>query len=522
MIIQPFEYKGPSSLDTDILIIGSGCGGAIAAAKLSEKGFKITIVEEGPYVTQKDFNQNSRELVPKMYRRGGGLATDDLSIRILLGSTFGGTTTINWMTSLRTPDFVLDQWKDQFGLTDYGPSDMKPHFTSVEKRLSVHKINDLDHSRQNRIILDGGKALGIHSEASSNNSIDCIGCGTCGLGCPYNAKQDMRLTYLRDALKNGITVYTSTKAEKIHYEDKNNQLTTVTMKGGDWKIPNQTISITSKKVIVAASAIHTPLLLQKSGLTKGKLVGKHLQLHPVTASTGQYDDYIDPTYGIPQSTTSEEYHDLDGNGYGFWLEVPDLEPFLAAVNYPGIGKQRREDLKVLRKSGVIIILTRDGANGKSTISNGEVRWRRGFNYQNGSFNLRSIPSIRYKLSKEDKYHMIKGLENSIEMQFAAGAKRVLTLHSEYTELNKPEDSKRIWDLRNGPNEISLFSAHPTGTARMGVDPKLSVVNNTAEMHHYPGVYVMDGSVLPTAPGVNPMITILATISRAIELANIEI
>ncbi|MHA2097705.1 MAG: GMC family oxidoreductase N-terminal domain-containing protein [Candidatus Kariarchaeaceae archaeon] len=520
MIVQPFDYQGPSSLDTDILIIGSGCGGAIAAAKLSEKGYKIILVEEGAFVSQKIFDQNPRKLIPKMYRRGAGLATDDMSIRILLGSTFGGSATINWMTCLRTPDFVLDQWSDQFGLVDYGPSKMKPYFAQVEKRLSVHKINDKDHSKLNRIILDGSKELGIHGEASNNNSIDCIGCGTCGLGCPYNAKQDMRLTYLRDSLKNGIMVHTSTKAEKIRYENKNKQLTTVTMKGKDWNIPDKTLSITSKKVIVAASAIHTPLLLQKSGLTKGKLVGKHLQLHPVATSVGEYGDYIEPTYGIPQTTTSEEYHDLDGNGYGFWLEVPDLEPFLIGVNYPAIGKLRRQKMKDIRKAGVIIILTRDGANGKSAISNGEVRWRRGFNYQNGSFSLRPIPSIRYKLSKEDKYHLMKGLENSIEMHFAAGAKKVNTLHNEFTELKKPEEAKRIWDLRNGPNEMSLFSAHPTGTTRMGVDPKLSVVDKTCEMHHYPGVYVMDGSVIPTAPGVNPMITILATISRAIDLGSL--
>ncbi|MCE7733474.1 MAG: hypothetical protein GPJ54_01260, partial [Candidatus Heimdallarchaeota archaeon] len=201
---------------------------------------------------------------------------------------------------------------------------------------------------------------------------------------------------------------------------------------------------------------------------------------------------------------------------------PDLEPFLMAVNFPGIGKSRREEMKDMRKYGAIIVLTRDGANKKSTVSNGEVRWRRGYNNQNGSINFKPVPSIRYKLSKEDKYHLMKGLENSIEVHLAAGAKRVLTLHNVYNEIKKTEDIKSIWNLRNGPNEMSLYSAHPTGTARMGVDPTLSVVDRTAEMHHYPGVYVMDGSVLPTAPGVNPMITILATLSRAIDLGDLQL
>jgi choline dehydrogenase-like flavoprotein len=171
----------------------------------------------------------------------------------------------------------------------------------------------------------------------------------------------------------------------------------------------------------------------------------------------------------------------------------------------------------LRNVAAMIVLVRDGANKKS---NGEIKWRRGLNLQNGSFNFKKVPSIRYKLSDMDKEHLLKGIEASIRVQFAAGAKSVITLHSEFTSLSSPEEIPNIRSLKNGPNEITIFSAHPMGTARMGKNTKVSVIDETMQMHHYPGVYVMDSSVLPTALGVNPMITILATVSRALELGNL--
>ena len=105
------------------------------------------------------------------------------------------------------------------------------------------------------------------------------------------------------------------------------------------------------------------------------------------------------------------------------------------------------------------------------------------------------------------------------MLLAAGAKETYTMHTQSTEMKTPTDIEKIHKLKSGPNQLSLFSAHPLGTARLGTDPKKSVVGPTLEMHDYPGIYIADGSIIPTALGVNPMITILSTISRGFELNN---
>lgn len=251
VIIQSHEITEDQILETDIVIIGSGAGGSVAAAKFSPH-HRIIMLEEGPYVTKDSFTQDESYAYRKYYRRQGALATDDQSITILQGKVYGGSTTINWMTSLRTPEHVLNEWVADHGLDNYSPKHMQSHFAKVEQRLNVHRIAENEHNPQNRIILNGAQELGIHGEASFNNSKNCIGCGQCSIGCAYDAKQDMRLTYLKDALKNdAFTVYTKTKAENIQYLTKNKQIITADTQ----QTPSRTLTIKTKRTIVAGGAV---------------------------------------------------------------------------------------------------------------------------------------------------------------------------------------------------------------------------------------------------------------------------
>ncbi|HKZ40464.1 MAG TPA: GMC family oxidoreductase [Candidatus Hodarchaeales archaeon] len=508
MLYQPqlFYESKIQKISTDICIIGSGAGGAIAAARLAKSGKSVLVLEEGPYVTREDFTQDEHILLPKLYRWSGALATDDLSMRILQGRAYGGSTTINWMTSLRPADFVLQEWADQ-GLDEYSSRNMDPHFSDIEKRLKVHAIPESDHNNHNRIILDGCRVLGIKSHTLNNNSNECIGCGHCGIGCSYDAKMDMRLTYLADALESNADIITGTRAERIVYHSRQKQEVLATVLCEEYgQYSNRPLRITTSRVVVAGGAIYTPILLQQSGLTKSKALGKFFHVHPVTLAVGRYDRDIFPSYGIPQSAVCDEYINLDGKGYGFWLEVPPVQVAMSGVNIPGIGESRRDLMQDLNKTGTIIVLVRDGANKKSS---GSVRWTRG------------RPRIKYRLSSEDRKHLMMGLEKAIQIHFAAGAKTVTTTHFKETILRSPEDIPAIRRLQSGPNQMSLFSAHPQGTARMGSrrNKNVSVVNESLEMHHYPGIFVMDGSVLPTALNVNPMITILGVVSRGLELSD---
>ena len=175
MLYQPSIIQHVESINTDICIIGSGPGGAIIAANLSKSGKSITLLEEGPFVTRDTFKtQDERTLFTRMYQLQGNLTTDDQSIRILAGRVYGGSSTVNWMNMFRTPEFVLEEWANDFGLENYAQKHHLKHFEKIEQRLSIHSVPDSDHNPQNRIILDGCKKLGIHAETCKNNSAGCI------------------------------------------------------------------------------------------------------------------------------------------------------------------------------------------------------------------------------------------------------------------------------------------------------------------------------------------------------------
>ncbi|MDH5404903.1 MAG: GMC oxidoreductase, partial [Candidatus Heimdallarchaeota archaeon] len=337
------------------------------------------------------------------------------------------------------------------------------------------------------------------------------------LGCYYDAKQDMRLTYLKDGLEKGLTAFTETKAEKISYTNKDKQVIHARISQQRVGKSDISLKINTKRTVVSASSIFTPLILQKSGLSKGGNVGKYLHVHPTVGTIGIFDDSKSPMYGTPQTIVSKE--SFKTNTYGYWQEIPDLEPFLLGVNAPFFGEKRREFMKNSDRTVTIITLIRDGKNKKS---NGEISWRRGFNSQNGIISLKPLPSIRYKLSMEDRNTLIEGQINAAKILLSTDAKEVITLHNDPIIVNTPNDLDKIKMGNYNPNFVSMFSAHPLSTARMGKNKQLSVINETMEMHHFPGVFVMDGSSIPTALGVNPMITILSCVSKAIELGNINL
>ena len=264
MIIEPKNITEDKTLEADICIIGSGAGGAMSAFKLANK-HSIIMLEKGPNVSRTDFTQNESQSIKRLYQVQGALTTNDASVRILQGRCLGGSTTINWMSSFRTPELVLNQWVNEFGLEDFQPKYMDPHFSVIEKRMNVHKAADDEHNPQNRIILDGCKSLGIHSDTIPNNSKNCIGCGHCGVGCNNDAKLDMRITFLRDALStNNLTIYTGTEAEKIQYNSKNEQIITAVTLGEEYRTQPRIIKVKSKRLIVSGSAIWTPIVFQKS------------------------------------------------------------------------------------------------------------------------------------------------------------------------------------------------------------------------------------------------------------------
>ena len=248
-------------------------------------------------------------------------------------------------------------------------------------------------------------------------------------------------------------------------------------------------------MIVSGGAVETPLLLQRSGMGGGG-VGRYLRLHPTTAVIGFHDREIYGAAGIPLSAMCDEHITRDANGYGFWLECPPLHPSVGSVAIAGFGEAHASVMRQFPTLSSTIALVRDGSDMQA--SSGSVLT-----------DAKGRARISYALTAPDAANLRASIEAAARLQLAAGARAVHTLHTSPIVVTREADLAQIRTRAVHANRVSLFSAHVNGTCRIGTDPATSGVSPTGERHGVPGVYVFDGSMLPTGIGVNPQETIMA-------------
>ena len=248
-------------------------------------------------------------------------------------------------------------------------------------------------------------------------------------------------------------------------------------------------------VVLAAGAIGTPVILQRSGLGGGG-VGRYLRLHPTTAIVGEHTNDVYGAAGIPQSAVCDEFIRRDDHGYGFWIECAPMHPALAAVAVNGFGAEHRELMRRFRRTANLIALVRDGSD--LDASNGSVTVSRG-----------GRAHIAYRVGPRDRENLVAGVQASARILLAAGVTAVRTLHTRGGELRDERDVNALRDRAWGPHDLTLFSAHVNGTCRIGTDHRTSGADASGERHGVHGLYIADGSLLPTGLGVNPQATIMA-------------
>lgn len=501
-VFQGRDLSGDFALTADVCVIGTGAGGAVVAARLAEAGHDVILLEEGGYWAGAEFTESEAEMVPRLYADRGLRATDDLAVSLLMGRCVGGGTTINWMMTLRTPDFVLDEWMRRHGTEGMSQRDMAAVFERIEGEIHARTVPDDAHNPNNRILLEGAAQLGWNARAAVNNAKGCVRAGFCGVGCRYDAKQSAVLTYVPRALAAGARLYADTRVDSLEIVERGGRRTRkrmhCTVLDRDTGAPRHRLVVSAPTVVLAAGAVGTPAILQRSGLGGGG-VGRFLRLHPTTGAFGIYDREIYGPAGIPQSALCDDFLRGDGNGYGFWIECPALLPGLGAAAVTGFGASHRAVMQRFANVGCLIVLARDGADlqrsdGGVTVSRtGRIR-------------------ITYRVSPATSATLRDGMMAAVRIHLAAGATEVQTLNSPAVRLRSATQLSEVSHAGYGHNQVNLFSAHVNGTCRIGGSPETSGCTPGFERHGAPGIYVADGSLLPTAPGVNPQLTIMALAS----------
>jgi choline dehydrogenase-like flavoprotein len=503
-VIDAATLDGHRTLEADVVVIGSGAGGGVTAEILALSGLKVLIVEEGALRSSKDFKMREAEAYPSLYQESAARKTRDKSINILQGKAVGGSTTVNWTSSFRTPPATLAFWQREYALKDYSQEALAPWFAMMERRLHIEDW-PTPPNQNNELLRQGAAKLNIPVAAIRRNVKGCWNLGYCGMGCPTNAKQSMLVTTIPSALQHGATLLTHARAERFVWQgDRADSLQCSALAADGLAPTGQRITLRARHFVVAGGAINSPaLLLRSRAPDPHSLLGRRTFLHPTLISAGIFEQAVDGFNGAPQTIYSDHFLEtqaIDGP-VGFKLEVPPMHPVLLSTTMAGFGELHADTMRQFSHLQGMLALLRDGFHEDA---------------RGGRVHLRSdgSPELDYVMSKPMWDGAQRALLTMAEIQFAAGALKVAPVHERARHYTSwAEAQKEITALPMKPLQTRVASAHVMGGCTMSGDERSSVVAGDGRYRGLSNVSVHDGSLFPTSIGANPQLSIYGITAR---------
>lgn len=484
--------------EADVVIVGSGAGGGISAEELSKAGFKVIIVEMGSLKSSSDFKMEEKYAYPDLYQESAARRTKDKGIGIFQGRTVGGSTTVNWTTSIRTPEPTQQYWRDVFDVKLDGEDALAPFFAKAEQRLNIHPW-PVPPNPNNQALQDGCKKLGYDFTVISRNVHGCANLGYCGMGCPLNAKQSMLVTTIPEALDSKAKLITNIYVQQLKWHgDKVEAIEAITTDSDFQRRKSVNVTFKARHYILSAGAIGSPSILMRSKVPNpsGRL-GKYTYLHPVVISGALMNEPMRSHSGAPQSIYSDEFLFKDGidGRVGYKLEVPPVHPLLIGTKLIGYGEQHARMMREFNNIQVHIALLRDGFHPESV---------------GGTVELSKYgdPVLDYPISDYLFEGMKRAMLNMAELQFEVGAKEVFPIHKQATGYKTWQQTKEaIEQFTFDKYWTTVVSAHVMGGCNMGENVENSVVDSFGRHHQLENLSIFDGSVFPTSLGANPQLSI---------------
>lgn len=489
------DYRGSVTDRADVVVVGSGPCGAVAAYELAMAGKDVVLVEEGPPFTPADFELDGPISMARTMREGGLRFTTGFVMPTMQAIALGGGSLVNSAICGRCPEFRLQEWAEAADLDHTSRRELEPHYDAIAEFLGIAPTPDDVQGPRNLLFRNGCKSLGWSSEPCARNVVGCRGSGECFTGCRARAKQSMDISYVPAAIRAGARVYTSVQVQRVLGSGRRVTGIEGRLVAPFTGAPGAAVRIEAKAVVLAAGVLATPLLLQRSGnlANASKQVGENVQFHPGTSVMGVFPDAVDAVFGATQG-----YQCLQFLRDGFKLETLWAPPSVLAVRMPGVGLGFKRKLVDMQRAAIW------DAIASCQRSLGSVR-ERGRSQQ---------PAVRWRFHPEDARILGRAVWALTQLFFAAGAERVLPGVAGLPDEMHSLDEARVLEQRPArAGDLVVASTHVFGSTRMHGDPSRGVVDEDCKTHDLDNLYVVDTGVFPMSPAVNPMFTGMALARR---------
>jgi choline dehydrogenase-like flavoprotein len=488
---QPLGETSPEGEveECDVVIVGSGAGGATAAATLAEAGLDVIVLEAGGHYDRESYPSDRLEAIATLYRDGGlTIAEGSPPIPVPVARAVGGTTVINSGTCFRAPDAVLDEWRDRYGIG--WAHDLAPDFAEAEEFLRVTPLDPERMGRNGQLAMEGAAALGASGGPIARNAGNCVQCSSCPYGCRIDAKRGMHVSYLPRAVAAGARVRTGVEARRVLVEDGRAVGVRCLARppaGRDGGPRPYTVRA-RRATIAAGGALGTPELLARSGLGGGQ-VGRNLHIHPACWVGARYEEEVRGWDGVMQSYYVDEWESERVLLEATFTPLPFGGAWLL-----GSGREHQEAILGFDRIGSIGVQLADESAGRVRGGHGDGA------------------RISYRLSDADARRLTFGIARAAEVHFAAGATEVYP-NIARAQVLRPRDLAAFEATSFKPSELRLEAFHPMGTARISADPREGACAVDGSVNGVERLYVADASLFPSAVRVNPMMTIIAFAKR---------
>jgi choline dehydrogenase-like flavoprotein len=473
----------------DAIVVGTGAGGATAAARLRDAGLDVLMLEEGALHRTETFTTDPGTMIRRLYRDAGAtLILGRPPIIFAEGRCVGGSTVVNGGMCWRAPNRVLGHWERTLGLEGLGPSGMEAYFAEAERILHTEPNDDDTLGRNSHLFVEGARRLGWPVDRNPRNMKRCVGLNNCALGCPTGAKQGMHVTEIPRALAKGASLVTRARVDRVLFLGTRAAGVRGKLLGEDGR-PRSRFQAHAPLVVLAAGARHTPGILKRSWL-RARMIGRGLHTHPNAKVVGLMEERIDPWVGTHQAF--HIYHFLD---QGVMIGYAAVPPGILAMGLPGLGAAHAEQMGEYNRMLTAAALIEDETEGRVIL--GPDRQ----------------PYMFFNVGRRDVETIHRGVALTAELLFAAGARQVLLPFADLPRIDGADQLRRIYERPPVAATIELMTVHIMGTVRMAVDQRRGATDPSGRVHGIDGLVVADASVLPSSIGVNPQETIIAMALR---------